>query len=140
MSTLVHAIEALRTIHVGGTYRPSDWYASYVEALNEFNTNVEEYIDGLLNRLDQAYNEDCRFGGWYPIPLEHPLLGIRRSHALQVNHDTIKASIESQKGFGKLREVAAVCGARFIISVRPNGVSITCNFLEKTADVIIQLT
>jgi len=141
MTTPAHSVEALRSIHTKEIIkRPTNWYAAYAEALTALSTSLKSYVEELSDRLDQAYNEDCRRGGWYPVPLEQQLLGTHPSRALQVNYDRIKASIESLPAVGKLREAAALSGARFTLSVRPNGISITCNFLQSTGDVIIQFT
>ena len=112
----------------------------YVEALAKFNTNLNEYVSDLENKLDQAYNEDCRRCGWYPIPLEQSLLNTRFSRALQNNPSSLKSGMERQAAVQKLRELASTCDATFTISVRPNGVSVICNFLLPSGELIIQYT
>ena len=148
MTTLEGAVAALRKLHKQALVKPpKDWKYLRCEALTAFNAALREYIKDLPDVLNEKYNRDARWDGWFPIPFEHGLLNLRRSRALWIEPrfseeqpgEPLAAVIERQSSVVALCTCAKECGAKFTLSVRPDGISIVCNFLpEGEGEVIIQ--
>lgn len=138
MTTPANAATELRSAHCEGRHHPENVDTAYTEALLELDTKLHEYVHDLPDRLDQACNDDCGRCGWHPIPLEIMLLKTQPARALYAKYRDLKKDVECQSGVAPLRELVAEYGLRFTLVIHPNRVSIICNFLETSGELVIQ--
>lgn len=139
MSTGKNAAIALRNIRNDPELRnrlPANWQYERCRAFDALALALAGYAANLEAFLDAAYNTKCRVGGWQPnAPLGTCLLSSRAAEWLHYDKtdEELYERIASSAGFKALEAAAREAEVLLKLSVRPDGVSITCDFRKETA-------
>lgn len=134
MSTPQGAAEALRKIHSLVEY-PGQLPYERCLAIGEINEALKKYAEAFPRIIDAAYNEHARLRNWYPLPFSHNLKPCPHVTALQYLLMKNAEVVKNLPGYELLKSVAQEAKVLFKVSIRPDGASVTCDFLQETGEV-----
>jgi hypothetical protein len=137
MSNARNAAIALRTICNDSALRhrlPQDLHYKKCRAHDALDAALSMYAGRLPAFLDHAYNRRCRLDGWHPAPFMERVLPQQDAELLQIDEadERLRERITGCQGFKALEYAARAAQVLLKLSIRADGVAVTCDFRRET--------